>query len=202
MRPAQILAIASACGAMLLCSAASAQAPGQAAPPTAVAPASPGPPARSGFVIGVALGPGSIAAVESDTGEVSNSFGGFSVNLQLGGLVNPRLAIIADLWSVFHEDESFGSEFTLSHNIVTVAAKYWLAPRLWLSGGIGRANYTVIEAMNTYDSNDVPALMVGAGYELSHSRSFSLDLQGRFGAAEYDEGELRSGAVVLGLNWY
>jgi len=200
MRTGLALAVASACGVLTLAPAASAQAPGQAAPPAiAVTPVEHAPAVRTGFVIGIALGPGSIAAIDSSSGD---TFDGFSVNLHAGGLINPRLAVVVDLWSVVHENDNFGAEITLTHNIVTVAAKYWVTPRFWLAGGIGRASYTVIQDGNTYDSDDVPALMGAAGAELSRSRTFSLDLQARVGAADYDEGELRNGAVVLGLNWY
>ncbi len=155
---------------------------------------------RAGFTIGVTLGPGNIGVADS-SGDVVESFDGVAMSLSIGGMLSPRLALVGDLWNITHMD--YDQDFRLQHGIITVALQYWLTPRLWAKGGIGRARY----AVGTIDykqaqSDEVPAVMGAVGYELSHGRSFAFDAQLRFGVGSYDEGDIHSGALVLGLNWY
>jgi hypothetical protein len=194
---------------LALPSLANAQAPGQSQPPPGYAPPPPGyaptvvaPPAeRRGFLIGIGIGPGSIDVID-EYGDEEDSLDGASFTLQIGGLINPRFGLMLDVWSVVHHDDEYGDDFTISHNIMTIAAQYWLTPRFWIKGGIGRANYEVSTDFEDAESEDVPAWLVGLGYELAHSRTFALDLQLRVGAGEYEEGTLQNGAFLLGLNWY
>jgi hypothetical protein len=197
---------------LALPSLANAQAPGQSQPPPGYAPPPPGyaptvvapPRERAGFLIGIGIGAGSIEVI-GNNGENLDQFEGGSFSLQIGGLINPRFGLMLDTWSVVHEDDEddgYGDDYTISHNITTIAAQYWLTPRFWIKGGIGRANYSVRSWLGELESEDGPALLGGLGYEVLHSRTFALDLQLRVGAGEYEEGTLQNGALLLGLNWY
>ena len=213
MGRAAILAAATSLALFALPSVAAAQAPGSYGPPGAyqppptgpVVPAYAPPEVRRGLVLGFGIGGGSITPVD-DSGAKDEQFEGMSFELHIGGMLTPQLALLGEIWAVTHhsdeEDITRNGELTLTHNIAVLAAQYWLTPRFWIKGGIGRASYTVEDDFGTYESEDAPAVMGGLGYELSHSRTFAIDLQLRFGSAEYEEGQLQNGAFVVGLNWY
>lgn len=208
-----ILAAAASLALVALPSVAAAQAPGAYGPPRAYQPPAPGPvmptytppQVRRGFVFGFGIGGGSINVVD-ESGADGEEFDGASFEVHIGGMLSPRFALLGEVWGVVHHSDedniAFNGETTLTHNIYVLAAQYWISPRFWIKGGIGRASYTLEDDIGVYEEEAGRAIMGGLGYELSHSRTFAIDIQLRFGVAEYEQGELQNGAVAVGINWY
>jgi hypothetical protein len=165
---------------------------------------------RRGFTIGVGFGVGGMA---SDSGILEDCFDcdyepasvGFDVHL--GGMINPRLALLGEIWGMGQSVDAYGST-TLVQTLVMFAAQYWVTPQLWLKGGIGAANlsysYDTGSDVVSEDIDAGAALMGAVGYEVMSSPRFALDLQLRLGSGSYDgiNEQVSVGMLGLGLNWY
>lgn len=132
------LSVSTLVSALLLTSATAAVAQPAASPPPpppgygyAPPPPSFGVVRREGFLIGFSLGGGAFSLADCDDCE---SMDGVALDLHLGGMLTPRLALMFDGSGVAHSLEGGGS---LVHVIDTVAAQYWVHPRVWLKGGLG-----------------------------------------------------------------
>ncbi len=168
------------------------------APPPPPPPPSFGVVDRKGFIIGFSLGGGSFSSAECNN---CDSLSGVGLDIHLGGMLTPRLALMFDGSGVAHTEEN-GS---VIHIIDTVAAQYWVTPRVWLKGGLGIGRLSV----NDRDGNEIAASETGtgalfaAGVELVQSRTFALDLQLRASAVSYDNVDTISmTSLTVGVNWY
>ena len=166
--------------------------PGYYAQPVAAAPA-----VRRGFLIGFSLGGGSITC-----DECTDSLDGLALDIHLGGMITPQLALMFDGMGVAHSFDEGGG--TLVHVVDTFAAQYWVTPQFWIKGGVGIGRLSVSDAdgEQVAASETGSAAMFGIGYELVSSRTFALDLQLRGAVAHYDGGDIQMGSLNLGLNWY
>ena len=169
--------------------------PGYAPPPPGYGYAAPAPQVRHGFLIGFSLGGGTLSCDGCD------DLSGVALDIHLGGMLAPNLALMFDGTGVAHSFEGGG---TLIHVVDTVAAQYWVTPELWIKGGIGvgRLSLNDESGEEVLASETGAAMMGGVGYEVMHSRTFALDLQLRGSATKYDEATISMGSVTLGLNWY
>jgi hypothetical protein len=198
-------------GCVLLGSIATARAQGQPPPPPPGYGPPPGyypppPPAaphglyRQGLVFGGALGGGTITA--------SNCYacgGGIAGELHLGGMVNPRMAVMADVWGIAHPyDPGDGSSQTLSNYMLTGALQYWLTDMFWIKGGLGIATIRLSDATGAdYGMSESSlGILAAGGFELIQSNTFALDLQLRLGHGTYASGGATNLAFLVGVNWY
>jgi hypothetical protein len=154
-------------------------------------------PERRGFLIGFSLGGGSITC-----DECNESLSGIALDIHLGGMITPQLALMFDGMGVAHTLEGGGG--TLINVVDTIAAQYWVSPQFWIKGGIGVGRLSVSDSdgEEVAASETGSAAMIGAGYELVSSRTFALDLQLRGAVAHYDGTDVQMGSLNLGLNWY
>lgn len=195
MRTAVVVALA-----VVVPGAAWAQAPGATPPAPVYQP--PAPAVRSGFTIGGGLAIGELGYPGCDDCEKTEAGGIF---FHAGWLVAPRIALMIDVWAMGHHERQWGSE---SYSVVSLAARWWATPRLWLGAGIGGASYAVEACEFDLCTERRPEEagdggFVALGYELSHSRTFAIDAQLRLGGVEFDDGvERNMGALLFGLNWY
>ena len=126
----------------------------------------------------------------------------------IGGMLNSRLALLfeaqANIQTV--HSSAVDGDTTVTQSAAMVALQYWLAPILWIKGGLGFAHLS-------YDNNtlgltdDVAsggAIMGAIGVELLSGRRFAMDLQGRIIEGEYNSlgDHVTSGTIGLGFNWY
>jgi hypothetical protein len=164
----------------------------------------PAPTAREAWVLGFGVGAGQMSceSTENICDETIDESGGLHVFI--GRMLSPKMALEGELWVMAHTED----RVTISHIITTIGVRYWLAPRLWIKGGIGgaqaRAKYrgTLINIDSQTDT--VPGAMVGIGYELLTGKRFALDLQLRGGTGSYDDDQVRasSASVGVGFNWF
>jgi hypothetical protein len=175
--------------------------PGYYAPPPRYAyPPPPRSYYRSGFTIGAAIGGGGISA-----SNCSACGGGPAFELHLGGMVTPEFALLADFSTVLHSyDDGFGGSNTLSNSLFAIAGQYWVAPIVWLKGGVGDAHIALSDyAGNSYGSDEnALGILAAGGVEVLHGPWFALDLQFRLMHGFYSGGGATNYAFLVGFNWY
>jgi hypothetical protein len=130
----------------------------------------------------------------------------FEIDGHLGGMVNPRLAILFELQGnsqTLHSDVFNGDTF-LTQGAAMVAAQFWVLPQLWIKGGIGFARLQVDDTFGVSDVGTGGALMAAIGVELFSARNFALDLQGRIIEGTYNSlnDNVTSGTIGVGFDWY
>ncbi len=156
---------------------------------------------RQGVIIGGGVGVGHIACDGADCSGVNEAGG---INLQLGGMIAPDMGLLVDAWGMSHRD---GDHATFTHAILTGAIRYWLVPRLWLSGGVGVAEASWHYSSDVVDfqsrSDTVPAVMGAIGLELLSSPAFAMNLELRAGSGFFEnDTRVRNVSLGLGVDWY
>ena len=162
---------------------------------------------RTGFHLGISAG---VGVLESDAGEfvcegcepVAGTF-----DIHVGTMLTPRFALQGEYWLQSQNIDADGRA-SIRQDMFMVAGQYWITPRFWAKGGIGAAVFT----LNWDDSYDTQTETLGSGlalefalgYELIHSRTFSLDAQLKLGSGTYEDRdeEVTASSVSLGVNWY
>jgi len=175
--------------------------PGYYAPPPRYAYPPPPPRGmyRSGFVFGVGVGGGGISA--QDCGDVCGGAGAFEFHL--GGMLNPRTALVGDFW--FMGRSIPNSDASTVHSLYTLALQYWPADILWIKGGIGGGNMNVSSNVDgfTYGDENGLGLLGALGVEFLQAGGFALDGQFRLGHGFYSQGgDVNVWALMIGANWY
>ena len=211
--------------AAIVCAALAGEAAGQYGPPPPPPPSQPPPPppppppgtgpgyyaapeptvVRDGFTIGASIGLGGINDSSCDD---CDALGGLALELHLGGMLTPRLALIGDASMIAHGDEGYA----LTQGILAVAAQWWILEKVWLKGGLGVGRVTeVIELPGGGElrgEDEGTGVLLGVGIEFLSSGDFTLDAQLRFAVLRYrddvaDEGyTLSNTSLHLGFNWY
>lgn len=168
-----------------------------AAPATAQAQFDSG---RDGITIGVGFGIGHMMC--SDDGCDGFTEAG-TVDLHLGSMFSPRLALMLDVWGLGHGDQGF----TLTNGFATVGLQGWIIPRLWIKGGVGIARTSLSYDSDFIDIEDKsstdPGLLVAAGFEVIQILNFAIDVQLRAGSTLFtDESDVTSVGFSIGANFY
>jgi hypothetical protein len=159
---------------------------------------------RSGLVLGGSIDGGNIGCQTKngdDCGNGMHEAGGFSVHV--GVMVAPAVAIIGEVWGMAHQEDSF----TASQVLATAAVRAWLAPRVWLQGGVGVARSKLSFddglVMGSSESSTVPAAVGALGVELVQTPTLGLDLELRAGSGLYrDDVRIYNAALGVGASFY
>ena len=170
-------------------------------------PAAPGGDAeRKGFNFGFGIGAGNMSCESNGDNEIcdgATEAGG--AELHIGTMLRPRLALNGEIWVMGHSEDNV----TITNAITTVGITYWLAPKLWVRGGVGGAvarwNYRGPLGLNLSDETEsVPAVMGAIGYELKARPDFAIDIQLRGGTGFYkdEQAETHNAALGVGFTWY
>jgi hypothetical protein len=129
---------------------------------------------------------------------------GFAGEVHIGGMLNPRTALMFDGWTNIHPIS--GTDGQTASTIFAGALQYWVTDIIWLKGGLGLGN-TNISSQSAGTVGDATgfALMGAAGVEIVHYWTFALDLQLRLAHTFHSDAE--GGAVddvafMVGFNWY
>lgn len=155
---------------------------------------------RSGMLIGVGGGFGAVAA--ENCGDACG--GALAGEFHIGGMLNPRLAVMFEIWGAAHPWSDGGYNRTTSNTFMTGALQYWLTDIVWLKGGMG-LGYMRISTEGVFIDGDETGLAIwgGAGVEVLQSYNFALDLQFRVGNGFYDQGgSAQNYAFLAGVSWY
>ena len=90
---------------------------------------------RSGLTLGGAIGPGVIVRSEL----LQSCCGGAGMGeLHLGGMLNPRLALVGDVFAaVRYWDDAIAGHGSTYSSFWTIALQYWVTNIIWLKGGLG-----------------------------------------------------------------
>lgn len=160
---------------------------------------------RRGGTFGIGLGVGHIACEDDEGNDCDGGdieAGGLS--LRAGTMIGPGAALVGEAWAMHHDEDSA----ELTQTMLTAQVRGWLAPRLWLQGGLGVARTTVNYDLGggaelTGESDVVPALAGSVGVELVSDRSFALDLELKGGTGLYED-DLRvyNASLGVGLSFY
>ncbi len=148
--------------------------------------------------------------MESDAGEFAcagcDAVAG-TFDLHVGKMLSGKLALQGELWFQGQNLEADGRA-SINQMMFTAAAQYWLHPRFWLKAGLGVANLTLSFDNGFQQENESlgtgTAFHVAAGFEIIHSRRFSLDALIKTGAGSYSDRDETVSATSfnLGVNWY
>jgi hypothetical protein len=177
----------------LACTAAAQSAPPPPPPGGGYYAAQPVGPQRGGFTGGLDLGLG-ITHIAPDGFDSQTETGLSGLNFQLGGFVNPNLAI-----NVRISGTTFSSEFsdtTLISGLLGVNAQYWVAPKLFVGGGAGIGILTTDDENS--DSETGLALNGRAGYEVLQWTSSAIIVAAEISPGFYDGGNVTSIGFQVG----
>jgi hypothetical protein len=165
-----------------------------------------GPPGiqRYGLVFGGSIGPGVMNFSDCHN---CDSLGTLAVQLEIGGMVAPNVALLFDWTGHFHPDH----DGTLSANLFTGDIRFFFARILWIQGGIGVGSLSFDNNFG-YDNVDIGWGVGGLGaigVELLQTRRMALDLQLRLSAIHISNDSqalgsytVEDGAIMIGLHWY
>ena len=167
------------------------------APPPYYPPPPPRGMYRQGLVVGVGIGAGAITA--SDCGNCGG--GALGLEGHLGGMMTPRLALMAELWSLIRP---LSGGVTLSNTIFSGALQYWATSQFWLKGGLGVGTIDLTDDYSgaSFDRESAFAVSGAAGFEVLQFYNFALDLQLRLAHVAYSGGGAQNIAFLVGFNWY
>lgn len=146
---------------------------------------------NQGVMVGVGLGLSSLSCEGCD-----DSQGGLGFDVNLGGFMNPRLALMYDASGWFDSED----EFTQSITLHAFAVQYWVSPKFWLKGALGIANARV-SFRGESESESGTGVGGGLGFEIMQSGNFALDLSGRFNRVSINDDSGTTLNFVIGARW-
>lgn len=172
-------------------------------------PGGPAFPMRNGLTLGMSLGIGDMSAESGpiECFDCSYNPGAVAFDFHIGGMLNPRLALLFELWFAGKTLDSVGNELLLQ-TMAMAAAQTWVTPRLWLKGGLGLAHLSYSYDDGYYADEepiaDGVAVMGAVGYDILVGPRFALDLQLRLGVGSYDGigDSIQTGVFGVGFSWY
>ncbi len=153
-------------------------------------------------MLGLSLGYGIMTSEECNG---CDSLDGLGIDLHVGWMLSPQLAVVLEGFGVSHTEDGGGNRTqTLTQTAGLVGAQFWITPQVWLKGALGSGHLSLTndsgEALAR--SEDGGAAMIAAGFEVLQSGNFALDIQLRAGAVAYERETMSMSALTLGANWY
>lgn len=162
---------------------------------------------REGATFGVGVGGGTIGCSDSNGNDCGGSgdIDAAGLSLRAGFMLNPSLALSADLWGMSRDE----GEMTVSQAIAAATLRGWVAPQVWLQGGLGVARAAAdvdagdgqISVMSETDY--VPAATAGVGVEVISTDAMALDLELKAGTGLYeDDIQIYNVSLGAGVSFY
>ena len=156
---------------------------------------------RSGIVFGGSLGGGAISA----TCAGPTAAGRACCEGHLGGMINPRLALMGDLWGLVHPwDDGSTRARPITASTPSRRSTGWPT-------SCGSRAASASDSMQLQYDGDAAAFgdesgfaaMGAAGVEVVQSYNFTVDIQGRLGHGFYTQGgDVNNFGIMVGVNWY
>ena len=156
---------------------------------------------RVGWELGLGLYGGEINC-ENENGDFCDGVteaGGF--DLHAAYFFRPQLGIYLDVWPMIHTEDNW----TFTHNIVTVGAKWRPMPIVTLTAGIGsaqaRLRYEAFGLEGESETDVVGAVLFAASIDVVRGKRFAIDLQARAGIGFYNDDDNNNGEPdIVGRN--
>ena len=152
----------------LLVTAAIAQAPALAAAQPGAEPLR----QRHGLFGGFGIYGGHISCDGGDCGDFRAAGGAAG---HLGYAFTPRLGVVVDVWAMTSKENDVSITFVSG----TVGLRWWLAPIIWIHGGVGNGHAVISWQGVSGRGDDVPVGHLGAGVEVVRGKSWALAVEGR-----------------------
>lgn len=127
---------------------------------------------RHGVFVGGGLYGGHISCDGSDCGGFRAAGGGA---LHLGYNFKPSLGLVLDVWAMTSSNNDVAITFASG----TIGVRWWLAPIIWIHGGVGNGHAIVRVGPFASRSDDVPVGHLGLGVEVVRGRSWALAVEAR-----------------------
>jgi hypothetical protein len=152
----------------LLAAAAIASAPARAGAQPGAAPER----ERHGLFGGAGLYGGNISCDGDDCGGFRAAGGAAG---HVGYNFTPRLGLVLDVWGMTSDSGNAAVTFASG----TIGVRWWLAPIIWIHGGVGNGHAIVRVYGFQARSDDVPVGHLGAGIEVVRGRTWALAVEAR-----------------------
>jgi hypothetical protein len=166
-------------------------------------------PRRSGFAIGLSVGP----ALFMGSGDLESKKGvGGDFNLRVGTSAGPRFLwlleaqiggylVEIDNKEIMQTQTIFNSTFTL-----TLGGQLYVREALWLRGGLGVAAFREQLGRNGPTVKGSPreglGVIAGGGYDLFRRGIFAFDLEVVTSGAIFNDSFIGHSSLLLGVVWY
>jgi len=134
-------------------------------------------PVRDGMTIELGLG-GSFSHVAFDSDQTLNKFGNSMLTFSIGAFINNDFAIMAHMaGAASYPTMGNGDDVLLTNQFLGVVGQYWMTERLYVSGGVGAAMWSVSFSDDVNSGTDFGfALSARAGYSFLNFENHSLRL--------------------------
>ena len=160
---------------------------------------------RDGLVIGMGVFAGN--GLESDASVAAG------MGIQIGWMLNPRLAIMLDTHgAAVGSSQVTATDVSSSVRVRAVAApsiQWWATKRFWLRGGIGLGQIegatTAIGIVPTAEIEETKkglGASIATGFELYQGPLFALDVHARYATVQADGTGYSTVLFGLGFVWY
>ena len=146
----------------------------------------PAPRERVGLELGGGLWGGNISCNGSDCSGF-RAAGGLSGHI--GYNFSERLGALVDLWAMTSNKDNASITFVTA----TIDLRLWLAPQVWVQGGLGNGHAVISVLGFSGRGDDVPVAELAAGLELVRHRSYALSVAAKL-AQGTSAGDNSSGA--------
>ena len=152
---------------------------------------------RRGLMLGLGFGGGWV----HPTSNLADDYWGFATEFHIGGMINPRLAILFNTSSIYRW---VGYDTTVWLHTDAFCLQFWAHDRVYLRAGGG---FAFLQAADNWDGFLIDAGMggsiaAGIGVELMQQRFFVVDLQVRYQGTWFDDIDTHGVTMFIGLNWY
>jgi hypothetical protein len=153
-----------------------------------------------GLFIGGGLWGGNISCDGQDCGSF-RAAGGPSVHI--GYKFAPRLAVVGDVWAMTSSQDNLALTFVTA----TANLRVWLAPGLWVQGGIGNGHAILSANGLSARSDDVPVGLLAVGLTVASAPRWTIDValqvaQGTSTSSDASATTGRSSGLGAHFNWY
>ena len=165
--------------------------------------------ARTGIVVGVAMGASSIQQ-SATSFSAEQQLGLTFPNIKLGTMISSRTALLLYLPGTVYTYNKEGRKRDRGFEGIVPSVQFWATDRFWLLGGAGLG----MDAPAFYDIKDKTerkfyfgtAALAGLGYEIWRKKRFAVDIQGRvhYGRIKFptERHEGLAFSLLLGFNIY
>jgi hypothetical protein len=177
-------------------------------PPAAVNPAAGpvfgGPPPsearhrRSGFALGVGLGP---SVLFGFTGDERFAGAGGSLDLRLGTTATKRLLWFLDAEVAVHQNPDADEGTSRAQTTITLGGHYYVRDAFWVATGVGVAGFRSTGGGEDRQLSGL-AVRYGAGVDLFRRGIFALSSEAGLAVGLYDGERLSNLTLRLAGSWY